>query len=174
MTKDDTEVIRTKYDNRLWTFNAHNIGSNVTNQRVNDMISADLLIPGMSNGTPSSAVLVVMDGFSRYVKTYLLKTRSESGQSVAENGVPGEEHGVHTDEMYRTADGSEEDRDEHVSVNELDINGDSEHEADLEDAFAESVGHVSDLTAEDDTEHDNREGSNYDWLFGPSDDREII
>ncbi|ETI51456.1 hypothetical protein F443_05179, partial [Phytophthora nicotianae P1569] len=37
-----------------------------------------------------------------------------------------------------------------------------------------SVGHVSDLTAEDDTEHDNREGSNYDWLFGPSDDREII
>ncbi|ETP21232.1 hypothetical protein F441_05181 [Phytophthora nicotianae CJ01A1] len=169
------------------------------------MISADLLIPGMSNGTPSSAVLVVMDGFSR-TKRKALSTQkldlqededatsdclrddesvvahehdfvadsTESGQSVAENGVPGEEHGVHTDEMYRTADGSEEDRDEHVSVNELDINGDSEHEADLEDAFAESVGHVSDLTAEDDTEHDNREGSNYDWLFGPSDDREII
>ncbi|KAG2978435.1 hypothetical protein PC120_g25316 [Phytophthora cactorum] len=33
MTKDDTEVIRTQYESRLWTFNAHNIGSAVSNKK---------------------------------------------------------------------------------------------------------------------------------------------
>ncbi|KAG3232377.1 hypothetical protein PI124_g22538 [Phytophthora idaei] len=33
MTKDDTEVIRTQYESRLWTFNAHNIGSTVSNKK---------------------------------------------------------------------------------------------------------------------------------------------
>ncbi|CAI5700998.1 unnamed protein product [Peronospora effusa] len=158
MMKDGAEVIRTSYENHLWTFLTHNISScvnikgrvkdkktvfanfavtdgdadidvwhkrlghvcseyirlmvdrglakgimlqrrgkvdcadchfgkqsrktyrktldrNIT--RVNDVIFADLLIPGVSNGSPYSAVLVVMDGFSRYVKTYLLKSKTE-------------------------------------------------------------------------------------------------
>ncbi|KAJ8546882.1 hypothetical protein ON010_g11353 [Phytophthora cinnamomi] len=44
---------------------------------VNDMVFADLLIPGLHNGTKYSAVLVVMDGFSRFVTTYLLNSKTE-------------------------------------------------------------------------------------------------
>ena len=47
-------------------------------RKVNDVIFADLLIPGVSNGSPYSAVLVVMDGYSRYVKAYFLKSKTES------------------------------------------------------------------------------------------------
>ncbi|OWY93344.1 Integrase, catalytic core protein, partial [Phytophthora megakarya] len=46
-------------------------------ERVNDMVFADLLIPGLNNGSRYTAVLVVMDGYSRYVKTCLLKTKGE-------------------------------------------------------------------------------------------------
>ncbi|GMF53792.1 unnamed protein product [Phytophthora fragariaefolia] len=35
MSKEGTEVIRTVYENRLWTFNAHNIGSAITNKKKN-------------------------------------------------------------------------------------------------------------------------------------------
>ncbi|GMF47884.1 unnamed protein product [Phytophthora fragariaefolia] len=158
MSKEGTEVIRTVYENRLWTFNAHNIGSAITNkkknavkkhvfanfaitdgvedidvwherlghtcpeyirlmvdrgmakgimlkrrgkidcadchfgkqrrktfkkklgrpiEKVNDIVYADLLIPGANNGSQYSAVLVVMDGFSRYVKIFLLKSKAE-------------------------------------------------------------------------------------------------
>ncbi|GMF61977.1 unnamed protein product [Phytophthora fragariaefolia] len=35
MSKEGTEVIRTVYENRLWTFNAHNIGSAITNKKNN-------------------------------------------------------------------------------------------------------------------------------------------
>ena len=41
------------------------------------MAFADLLIPGLNNGSSFSAVLVIMDGFSRYVKFYLLKSKTE-------------------------------------------------------------------------------------------------
>ena len=44
---------------------------------MNDVIFADLLIPGVSNGSPYSAVLVVIDGYSSYGKTYLLKSNTE-------------------------------------------------------------------------------------------------
>ncbi|GMF53554.1 unnamed protein product, partial [Phytophthora fragariaefolia] len=128
MSKEGTEVIRTVYENRLWTFNAHNIGSAITNkknnavkkqvfanfcyhgwcgrhrcvaretrthlsggqrrkafkkkldrpiEKVNDIVYAELLIPGANNGSQYSAVLVVMDGFSRYVKIFLLKSKAE-------------------------------------------------------------------------------------------------
>ncbi|KAE9301123.1 hypothetical protein PF008_g22837 [Phytophthora fragariae] len=157
MSKDGAEVIRTTQEHRLWTFNAHNIGSTVSNkkvalkqqvvanfavtdgvedidvwherlahtcpeyirlmvdremakgimlkkrgkvdcadchfgkqrrktyrkkldrnvERVNDLVFADLLIPGLKNGTQYSAVLVIMDAFSRFVTTYLLKSRTE-------------------------------------------------------------------------------------------------
>ncbi|POM77591.1 Integrase catalytic core protein [Phytophthora palmivora] len=159
MSKDDTEVIWTKHDHRLWTFDVHNIGGVKVNskktaavkkrvlanfavtdgvedldvwhtrlghtcpeyirlmvdrgmakgimlkkrgkmdcadchfgkqrrktfrkklerniEKVNDMIFADLLIPGLHNGTQYSAVLVLMDGFSRFVTTYLLKSKTE-------------------------------------------------------------------------------------------------
>ncbi|KAG6949403.1 hypothetical protein JG688_00014636 [Phytophthora aleatoria] len=154
MSKDGTEVVHTKQEHRLWTFNAHNIGGTVASkkqiavkqqvvanfavtdgvedidiwherlahtcpeyirlmvdrnmangimlkkrgkvecadchfgqqrrktfqkkldrdiERVNDLVFADLLIPGLQN----SAVLVVMDAYSRYVTTYLLKTRTQ-------------------------------------------------------------------------------------------------
>ncbi|KAG6958235.1 hypothetical protein JG687_00009509 [Phytophthora cactorum] len=46
-------------------------------EKVNDIVFADLLIPGLSNCTAYSAVLVVMDGYSRFVTTYLLKSRNE-------------------------------------------------------------------------------------------------
>ncbi|KAG3110199.1 hypothetical protein PI124_g14810 [Phytophthora idaei] len=42
-------------------------------ERVNDLVFADLLIPGLQN----SAVLVMMDAYSLYVTTYLLKTRTQ-------------------------------------------------------------------------------------------------
>ncbi|EGZ09517.1 hypothetical protein PHYSODRAFT_305033 [Phytophthora sojae] len=35
MSKEGTEVIRTVYENHLWTFNAHNIGSAITNKKKN-------------------------------------------------------------------------------------------------------------------------------------------
>ncbi|OWZ09602.1 Copia type Polyprotein [Phytophthora megakarya] len=158
MTKDDTEVIRTAYESRLWTFNTHNIDNHASKkqkvavkknvianfavtdgvedidvwherlghtcpeyirlmvdrgmakgimlkrrgkidcadchvgkqrrktfrksldrqiQRVNDMVFADLLIPGVHNGSRFTAVLVVMDGYSRFVKIYMLKSKNE-------------------------------------------------------------------------------------------------
>lgn len=43
-------------------------------EKVNDMNCADLLI---QNGTQYRAVLVIMDGFSRFVTTYLLKSKTE-------------------------------------------------------------------------------------------------
>ncbi|OWY90178.1 Retroelement pol Polyprotein, partial [Phytophthora megakarya] len=46
--------------------------------RVNDMVFADLLIPGVHNGTQYTAVLVVMDGYSHFVTTYLMKSRTRS------------------------------------------------------------------------------------------------
>ncbi|KAE9224944.1 hypothetical protein PF004_g12068 [Phytophthora fragariae] len=46
-------------------------------ERVNDLVFADLLIPGLQNGTQYSAVLVIMDAYSRFVTTYLLKSRTE-------------------------------------------------------------------------------------------------
>ncbi|GMF35188.1 unnamed protein product [Phytophthora fragariaefolia] len=46
-------------------------------EKVNDLVFAGLLIPGASNGSPYTAVLVVMDGYSRYVKIYLLKSKGE-------------------------------------------------------------------------------------------------
>ena len=45
--------------------------------RVNDIIFADLIIPGINNGSPYSAVPVVMDGYSRYVKSFMLKSKIE-------------------------------------------------------------------------------------------------
>ncbi|KAG6612762.1 Integrase, catalytic core protein [Phytophthora cinnamomi] len=45
--------------------------------KMNEMAFADLLIPGLHNGTKYSAVLVVMDGFSRFVTTYLLNSKTE-------------------------------------------------------------------------------------------------
>ncbi|OWY90132.1 LOW QUALITY PROTEIN: Retroelement pol Polyprotein [Phytophthora megakarya] len=45
--------------------------------KVNDMVFADLLIPGVHNKTHYTAVLVVMDGYSRFVMTYLLKSRNK-------------------------------------------------------------------------------------------------
>ncbi|POM81887.1 Integrase [Phytophthora palmivora] len=126
MTKDNTEVIRTAHENRLWAFNAYNVGKNTTAKgkqtvkksvfdnftvtdgvedinvwlakgtmlkqrasksfqnsldrliaKVNVMVFADLLIPGVHSRSPSTAVLVVMDGFLRYTKTYLLKSKGE-------------------------------------------------------------------------------------------------
>ncbi|GMF48126.1 unnamed protein product [Phytophthora fragariaefolia] len=46
-------------------------------ERVNDLVFADLLIPGLKNGTQYSAVLVIMDAYSRFMTTYLLKSRTE-------------------------------------------------------------------------------------------------
>ena len=43
----------------------------------NEVIFADLLFPGVHNGSPYSAVLVIMDGYSHYVRTYLLKSKTE-------------------------------------------------------------------------------------------------
>ena len=43
--------------------------------RVNKLVFTDLLIPGVNNGSPNSAVFVVMDGYSRYVKAYLFKSK---------------------------------------------------------------------------------------------------
>ncbi|POM62268.1 hypothetical protein PHPALM_28599 [Phytophthora palmivora] len=40
--------------------------------RVNGIVFADLLIPGPHNCTQHTAVLAVMDGFSRFVTTCLL------------------------------------------------------------------------------------------------------
>ncbi|GMF51741.1 unnamed protein product [Phytophthora fragariaefolia] len=158
MTKENIEVIRTEFENSLWTFNAQNVGNNFANnkniamkkkvfanfavthgvedidvwherlghtcpeyirlmvdrgmakgimlkrrgkidcvdchfgkqlhktfrkkldrpiEKGNDLVFADLLIPGASNGSPYTAVLVVMDGYSRYVKIYLLKSKGD-------------------------------------------------------------------------------------------------
>ncbi|OWZ03027.1 LOW QUALITY PROTEIN: hypothetical protein PHMEG_00025313 [Phytophthora megakarya] len=46
-------------------------------EKVNDMVFTDLLIPGVHNKTHYTAVLVVMDGYSRFVTTSLLKSRNE-------------------------------------------------------------------------------------------------
>ena len=43
----------------------------------NEVIFADLLFPGVHNGSPYSAVLVIMDGYSHYVRMYLLKSKTE-------------------------------------------------------------------------------------------------
>ena len=47
-------------------------------KQINDVIFADLLFPGRNNATRFTAVLVVMDGFSRFVKVYFLRTKSEA------------------------------------------------------------------------------------------------
>ncbi|KAG6944060.1 hypothetical protein JG687_00018076, partial [Phytophthora cactorum] len=46
-------------------------------EKVKDIVFTDLLIPGSSNGSSCTAVLVVMDGYSRYVKTYMFKSKTE-------------------------------------------------------------------------------------------------
>ncbi|KAG3235702.1 hypothetical protein PI124_g19278 [Phytophthora idaei] len=46
-------------------------------EKANDIVFADMLIPGLSNSKAYSAVLVVMDGYSRFMTTYLLKSRNE-------------------------------------------------------------------------------------------------
>ncbi|KAG4045392.1 hypothetical protein PC123_g19205 [Phytophthora cactorum] len=46
-------------------------------QKVNDIVFADLLFPGQHNDTQYSVVLVVMDGFSRFITTYMLKSKTE-------------------------------------------------------------------------------------------------
>ena len=45
--------------------------------RVNEIIFADLIIPGVNNGSPYFSVLVVIDGYSRYVKVFMLKSKTE-------------------------------------------------------------------------------------------------
>lgn len=45
--------------------------------RFNDIVFADLLIPGICNGSIFFAVLVVMDGFTRYVTIHPLKSKTE-------------------------------------------------------------------------------------------------
>ncbi|KAK1946165.1 Retrovirus-related Pol polyprotein from transposon TNT 1-94 [Phytophthora citrophthora] len=44
----------------------------------NQVVYADLLIPGQGNGTRFEAVLVLMDGFSRFVTIHLLKSKDSS------------------------------------------------------------------------------------------------
>ncbi|KAG3063473.1 hypothetical protein PI124_g22537 [Phytophthora idaei] len=46
-------------------------------EKVNDIVFADLLIPGSSNSSSYNAVLVVIDGYPRCVKTYMLKPKTE-------------------------------------------------------------------------------------------------
>ena len=41
------------------------------------MVFVNLLFSGLRNGSQYTAVLVVMDGYSRFVKTYLLKAKDE-------------------------------------------------------------------------------------------------
>ncbi|OWZ07469.1 LOW QUALITY PROTEIN: hypothetical protein PHMEG_00020136 [Phytophthora megakarya] len=52
-------------------------------QQINDIAFADLLICGVHNGSRFIAVLVVMDGFSRFVKIYILKSKDE--RAVTQN-----------------------------------------------------------------------------------------
>ncbi|RQM13164.1 hypothetical protein DD237_008155 [Peronospora effusa] len=51
------------------------LSKNIT--KVNDAMFAGQLIFVVSNGLPYFAVLVVMDDYSRYVKTYLLRSKTE-------------------------------------------------------------------------------------------------
>ncbi|POM64070.1 Transposon Polyprotein integrase [Phytophthora palmivora] len=44
----------------------------------NQVVYADLLMPSKNNGAPYEAVQVIMDGFSRFVKLHLLKSKSSS------------------------------------------------------------------------------------------------
>ncbi|OWZ18157.1 Rve-domain-containing hypothetical protein [Phytophthora megakarya] len=57
--------------------------------QVNGMIFADLLIPGLHNGTRYSAVLVVTDGVSRFVTTYLLRSKSKDEVNGVDTAVTG-------------------------------------------------------------------------------------
>ncbi|CAH0519306.1 unnamed protein product [Peronospora belbahrii] len=62
-------------------------------EKVNDMAFADLLIARVSNGSKFSAVLVIMDGFSRFVKFYLLKSMTGGERTTMK--APASEEGAH-------------------------------------------------------------------------------
>ncbi|KAE8892049.1 hypothetical protein PF003_g24094 [Phytophthora fragariae] len=57
---------------------AHRKKLNRNIMKPNQVVYADLLIPSKDNGTKYEAVLVIMDGYSRFVTIHLLKSKSST------------------------------------------------------------------------------------------------
>ena len=49
----------------------------------NQLVYADLLVPGISCGTQIGATLVIMDAFRKFVTTYMLRTKAASAVAAA-------------------------------------------------------------------------------------------
>ena len=49
----------------------------------NQLVYADLLVPGISCGKKARAILVIMDAFSKFVTTYMLRTKAASAVTAA-------------------------------------------------------------------------------------------
>ncbi|POM80394.1 Copia protein [Phytophthora palmivora] len=65
---------------------------NRATKKPNQVVYADLLIPSNGNGTRYEAVLVIMDGYSRFVTVYLLTSKSSPVVNESLLGNPLREH----------------------------------------------------------------------------------